>query len=333
MLKMHRDSLYWDTSVDLCHISSQNSRHDRIDTAIPLSNLMNEFTGKLAAFLVRVLGTLPLGIIYPLGAVVGYLLWLAGSRGSRVSVINVGLCYPELDSIAQTNLARQSMIETGKTFLETAAAWSKPFSIFEQRIASAHGEDLFINSIERGNGLILVSSHMGSFEVLMQYIAKFCNPTVLYRPNQLAALDNYVSRQRSRYGAILVPTDKTGITAFGDSLHHKGVIAMAADPEPRLERGSFAPFFNVPALTAHYIIDLLRDTQADILGIHIARDLDYRFHVYIDKFPDTIHSQDMIEALTAMNQVVEARVRDHPTQYQWGYKRFKRRPNGEKLYI
>ncbi len=294
---------------------------------------MKEFTGRLAAFLVRILGKLPLSIIYPLGTVVGYLLWLTKSRGSRVSVINVRLCYPELDSKAQTKLARQSMIETGKTFLEIAAAWNKPFSIFEERIVSVQGEDLFVNAIKRGKGLILVSSHMGSFEVLMQYIAKFCNPTVLYRPNKLTALDNFVRRQRSRYGAILVPTNKAGIAAFGDALRHKGVLATAADPEPRLERGSFAPFFKVPALTAHYIIDLLRDTKADILGIHIARDLDYQFHVYIDEFPEAIRSQDMVTALTAMNQVVETRVRSHPEQYQWGYKRFKRRPNGVKLYI
>lgn len=293
---------------------------------------MKEITGKLAAFLVRMLGKLPLGIIYPLGTVVGYLLWLTGSRGSKVSVINVRLCYPKLDSVAQSELARQSMIETGKTSLEIVAAWSQPFSTFKKKIVSIEGEHLFLNSIGRGNGLILVSSHLGNFEVLIQYISQFCNPTILYRPNKMAALDKYMLRQRSRYGAILVPTNSTGIAAFGDALRNQGVIAMAADPEPRLERGSFAPFFNVPALTGHYIIDLLRDTNADILGIHIARDPDYRFHVYIDEFPETIHSQDMVAALTAMNQVIETRVRGHPTQYQWGYKRFKRRPNGEKLY-
>jgi lauroyl/myristoyl acyltransferase len=74
---------------------------------------MKEFTGKLAAFLVRILGNLPLGIIYPLGTVVGYLLWMVRSRGSKVAAINVRLCFPELDSITQTKLARQIMIETG----------------------------------------------------------------------------------------------------------------------------------------------------------------------------------------------------------------------------
>ena len=97
---------------------------------------MKALTGSLAAFLVRVVGKLPLSILYPLGSIVGYILWLVKSRGSRVSVVNIGLCYPELDSAAQTKLARQSMIETGKTFLEAAAAWNKPYSIFEERIAS-----------------------------------------------------------------------------------------------------------------------------------------------------------------------------------------------------
>ncbi len=293
---------------------------------------MKEFIGNIATLLVRALGKLPLRFIYPLGAVVGGLLWLAKSRGSRVSTINIELCYPDFEPEEQTKLARQAMIETGKTSLEAIAVWNKPFAKFEKRIVSTSGEHLFLESIARGNGLILVSSHLGSFEVLMQYIARFCNPTILYRPNRIASLDRYVTAQRSRYGTILFPTDTSGIASFGDALHNKGVIAMAADPEPSLERGSFAPFFGVSALTGHYIIDLLRETQADILAIHIARDSGYQFHITIEEFPESIRSPDMVTALTAMNLTIEKRVREQPTQYPWSYKRFKKRPGGEKIY-
>ena len=42
---------------------------------------------------------------------------------------------------------------------------------------------------------------------------------------------------------------------------------------------------------------------------------------------------DEVTAATALNQGVEACVRQLPEQYQWSYKRFQARPEGEpKLY-
>ena len=46
-----------------------------------------------------------------------------------------------------------------------------------------------------------------------------------------------------------------------------------------------------------------------------------------------ISDSDPIIAATTLNKGVEACVRQLPTQYQWTYKRFKKRPAGEaKLY-
>jgi KDO2-lipid IV(A) lauroyltransferase len=293
---------------------------------------MKKQTGKIAAILIKLLGKLPFTVIYPLGAALGWLMWIMKSRGSRVALVNIRLCYPELDADSQTKLARSATIENGKTFFEIAAVWGKPYAAFASRIASIEGEERFKSACDSGKGLILVSSHLGNFEILIQYISQYCDPTILYRLNKIPAVNDYMTRQRSRHGAHFVTTSSEGISAFSDALHKNGIIAMAADPEPKPARGSFAPFFNVPALTGHYIIELLRETQADILGIHIARDDNNQFHVYIDEFPAKIRSEDMVEALTALNQVIEMRVRNDSAQYQWGYKRFKRRPNGEKIY-
>ena len=293
---------------------------------------MKQFIGKLTVPLIKVIGKLPFTILYGIGTLVGHFLWLTGSRGAKVARINIAMCYPELDEAAQVKLARQAIVESGKTFLEISAAWSRSYDTFKDRIVATHGESVLLEAIKKGNGVILVSSHLGNFEVLIQHICQYCSLTILYREGKIAAIEQFMTKQRSRYGARLVPTTREGITEFANTIHKKGVIALAADPEPSLERGSFAPFFNVPALTGHYIIDLLRETEAEIIGVHIARDAEHGLHVHFDEYPESIRSADMLTALTTLNKVLENRIRHNPTQYQWSYKRFKRRPNGESIY-
>lgn len=99
--------------------------------------------------------------------------------------------------------------------------------------------------------------------------------------------------------------------------------------------GVFAPFFGIEANTMTLVHKLAEKTGA---GIVIA---------YADRLPrgqgfiTRIHpvdeqgilNREPVAAATALNQAVEMCVREQPTQYQWTYKRFKKRPEGEeKLY-
>jgi KDO2-lipid IV(A) lauroyltransferase len=45
--------------------------------------------------------------------------------------------------------------------------------------------------------------------------------------------------------------------------------------------------------------------------------------------PPAIASMDMVAACRALNEGVEQCIQICPDQYQWVYKRFKRRPQGE----
>jgi KDO2-lipid IV(A) lauroyltransferase len=45
--------------------------------------------------------------------------------------------------------------------------------------------------------------------------------------------------------------------------------------------------------------------------------------------PQAIDDPDLEVAARTMNRAVEQLVRECPPQYQWGYRRFKRRPDGQ----
>ena len=45
-----------------------------------------------------------------------------------------------------------------------------------------------------------------------------------------------------------------------------------------------------------------------------------------------LRRERLSDSVTAMNQAVEEMVRECPEQYQWEYKRFRRRPDGSEFY-
>ncbi len=79
-----------------------------------------------AKFFLTVCSWLPLPAIHLLGACLGWALTLVPNRLSRDTRTNISLCLPALDKQQQLRLVRESLVETGKTLLETGALWLQP---------------------------------------------------------------------------------------------------------------------------------------------------------------------------------------------------------------
>ena len=57
------------------------------------------------------------------------------------------------------------------------------------------------------------------------------------------------------------------------------------------------------------------------------------FEVYFFQPDEEIYSEDLVSSAAAMNRTIERMISIAPAQYQWTYKRFRRRPNeGENPY-
>jgi len=56
------------------------------------------------------------------------------------------------------------------------------------------------------------------------------------------------------------------------------------------------------------------------------------FKTHFIKPDDDIYSMDVDVHLKAMNRTLEVCIKPNLEQYQWSYKRFKRRPDGRDIY-
>ena len=84
---------------------------------------------------------LPLPLIHSLGVCIGCGLILVPNRSRHTTEVNIALCLPELTAGEQRRLARSSLIETGKTIIETSALWLRSGKHALRLIREVDGEE------------------------------------------------------------------------------------------------------------------------------------------------------------------------------------------------
>lgn len=118
------------------------------------------------------------------------------------------------------------------------------------------------------------------------------------------------------------------ITLFS-ILKNQGVVGILPDQEPDLSGGLFAPFFGVEANTMKLVSKMVQKTSPKVVLCAALRLPSGRgFKVVFLPVDAELNSEDLTVSVTALNRSVETLVRMAPEQYQWEYKRFKRRPGG-----
>jgi KDO2-lipid IV(A) lauroyltransferase len=290
------------------------------EVPIPLSDRMK---GAFIRSLYALLACLPLRAIQLLGAGLGNALWLCRTELARTSLINIHLCFPELSAKEQKKLARQSLLETGKTMLETGACWNWSLEKCRSLIRNIEGEQLFAERCADPRGLILLLPHLCTWEMLHPVLSAHTAFTAMFKPPQIRSLDDWMQKVRNRSSAVMVPANRRGVSELMKALKNGQCIVVLPDQEPERESGSFAPFFGLEALTVSLVHGLATKTHAQLLMVNTKRLADGSGFDVVFRDANTVNTPDLRQSLTAMNTIVETAVREIPAQYQWEYKRFK----------
>ena len=284
----------------------------------------------LIKFILYLCAYLPLPIIHGIGVCIGWGLLLIPNRSRQSSEINIALCWPALSSREQRALLRNSLRETGKTIIETSALWLRSGKSALRLIKRVDGNELVEQAIAKGTGVILASPHLGAWEAAGLYGSAQYSITSLYRPLKIPELENLVQTSRNRLGGNCVPATAKGIRVIYKALEQGGVIAMLPDQEPKAGTGVFAPFFGIPAYSMVFLARLAARTNAPIIFAWCERlSWGRGYHLHFRAMHETVHSGDLHSAVATINQAIEDCVRERPEQYQWSYRRFKSRPDGE----
>jgi len=286
----------------------------------------------LIKIFIRLIALLPLRVAQGVGKLIGLCLYWLPTRLRRNTRINIDLCWPKLNPVEKANLAKQSLMHTGISILETGAmlCWSKQRLL--SLIHSIEGEEQLEQAVKQDRGVILLTPHLGCWEIAGLYIGSQYPATFLYKPPKMKALAHWLTAARQRTGATLVATDELGARQLFKSLKQKReIIGLLPDQEPPAGNGIFSPFFGIEANTMTLAVKLARKTGAPIIfGFAERLPQGQGYKLFAIDADDKAYNDDINIAVTSMNRTVEQCIRMAPEQYQWSYKRFRQRPDGSR---
>ena len=295
---------------------------------------MKHIKGLLAVSVLFLISLLPLGWAQRLGSALGRKMARGESKLARVTRKNIEICFPELDSSQRETLAISSLEQTGCSAGEMGMSWMwKPERVLK-KITEVHNEDVLEDALAKKRGVIIIAPHLGNWEVLGLYLSNKYKMTTMYRPPKIEMMDRLTRKKRERMGAKLAPANVKGVRMTMKALKSGSLVGILPDQEADRGSGVFVPFFGVEAYTMKLLPQLAAQTGAEVITAFAKRLPDGEgFEIYFNKADSAIGSKDMDVSARAMNAEVESCVRQIPEQYQWEYRRFDYRPEGEaKIY-
>lgn len=294
---------------------------------------MERFKGAIIVGFLRLFSSLPFGVAQRLGACLGWLMWKLPNRSREVVRINLAHCMPELSEAEREQLVGKTLLDTGRSFAESACAWMWAPQKTVGLIKEVEGLEILQAALANGKGVVGITSHLGNWEVLNHWYCSQCSPVIFYRPPKQKAVDDLLKKQRVQLGNRVAPSTREGIISVMREVRKGGAVGIPADPEPALKSGAFVPFFAVQALTSKFVPSLLKGNDARAVYLHCLRLADNSgFKVIVEAAPESLYSEDAEAAAASMSKTIESYVRRWPSQYMWSMKRFKKRPAGEKKW-
>jgi len=259
----------------------------------------------------------PLWALHALGGLGGWLAWCFSGRYRRRFLSNVrraGLGW---------GTVFRAVGHAGRMSAELPRLWlgqTPALTWVDDRAA--------VEAYGRGQGVLFLTPHMGCFEITAQALAmrfsKEHGPlTVLYRPARHAGLGEVMALARQRPGLEAVPTTLAGVRQMIKALRSGRAVGLLPDQVPPEGMGQWAPFFGQSAYTMTLAARLALQTGAQVVliwGERLPWGRGYRLHT---QALGHALSEDLDTAVVQINQAMEKLILQCPSQYIWGYARYK----------
>jgi KDO2-lipid IV(A) lauroyltransferase len=268
-------------------------------------------------FLLGAASHLPLRLLHAFGAALGWAMY--GMSPTYRRHLNENLARAGYG--ADASLRRDAIASAGKMIAELPALWFRPHEEVVSLVREVTGLDEARAVHERGEPLLVLTPHMGCFEIISLYAARIATLTVLYRPPKLRALEPLMREGRARPGVRLVPADVTGVRELFGALRRNEVVGFLPDQVPGEGEGEWTEFFGAPAYTMTLAAKLAERPGVTCFLAYGRRLPGGRgYDIVLRPYPAALPGES---ATRRLNRALEGLVRECPAQYLWGYNRYK----------
>ncbi len=261
-----------------------------------------------------------------LGRNAGRVAFVLPSQARRRTLAHLRSAYHGAKSDAKLReIARRNFEHFGMSLAEIFKFRGDP-SVSEH--VFFEGEAHLKAALSFGKGVILVTGHVGNWELLGAALARWGYPLhVVATPLRDTRMDAglLALRSRLRVQTIHRGTERAAQKIRG-ALRGKEILAFLIDQDIKAE-GVFVDFFGKKAHTPTGAARLAQRSGAAVVCAFIQRLSDGRHRITIDPpmFLTRTHdlSSDIARHTATLTARIEAQVRDAPEQWVWMHRRWK----------
>ena len=277
---------------------------------------------------------LPLSVLHGLAAVGAYIAKNFNLSIYRSINANLILLNPNLPDVERHQKAEQILKNQLISTVDSLKSWAMPPKWSIEQIKTIHNLPILQAGLAHPNGLLLIVPHLGVWEMMNPWINTLGSPTIMYKPINHQALNQFVLESRQKTNATLVPTDASGVKAVFKTLKAGGFSVILPDHVPDPSGGVVVPFFGIETLSSTLASKLAQKTNCALVGLSCIRQNDGSYEVFCYDLSDSdLYHQDINIATTALNRAIEQIILPHFEHYMWGYRRFKHTPLALNPYL
>ena len=280
-------------------------------------------------FIAGTLGLAPEAVADRVGAGLGWLVSRTVPIRWKLVTSQLARAFPDRDPAWIRDIARRSYAHLGaEAIAMVRMAKVSPGEIMER--TELHGFELIEEAMAGGRGVMVVTGHLGNWEIGGASVAARGLPMDVVVARQRNRLfDRRLERSREQLGMRVIPRGQAR-TAVLASLRAGRVVGILGDQDAR-KAGIFVDFFGQPASTARGPAVLsLRAGATLVLGVALRLPGPRpRYSVHFEKIEATRTGrldQDVHALTQAYTLRLEDYIRRHPEQYFWLHRRWKTTP-------
>jgi KDO2-lipid IV(A) lauroyltransferase len=189
-----------------------------------------------------------------------------------------------------------------------------------------NGEENLINALKANRGILIVTAHIGNWEVAQHYMNNFEKPfSVVATRMKQAWANRLLNHLRSRFGNTVIDK-KGGLQNIMQALRRGEIVALLID-QSRRKQGLEVTFFGREATATPAAALLAMRCKSMVLPMFCVRDPDGQLTIHVKPPLKMIRTGDLQRDLQTNTQTmmnaVEEMVREYPDQWFWTLKPWK----------
>jgi len=283
--------------------------------------------------LLKGLGFLPRALARGLAAKVAGILYALSPKLRKTAVTNLRIAFPEWTGVEREAVIRNMVRNLGWMAAEFARIPKYTKENIEQ-IVVLEGNDNFLESRKQGKGVLILTGHIGAWELSSFAHALYGYPLhFMARPLDNPRIDALVNSYRCASGNRAIFKNESARVMLR-ILKDSGTIGILADQNTMPGEAVFVDFFGKPASTTTGIARVALHTDAAVVPGYAVWDEStgkyrLRFEPAVELIRTGDAERDIRENTQRFAKVIEDIIRKYPDQWVWVHGRWSIRPKGE----